>query len=139
MTLSMTMEEYLSLITLFIMCIPGAVFLIHAWRKRMARKIQKSKTTPLYGQGIPPGITSSDAIFRPPAALHHATQARLGQTVAYPGPASRPRPHIDCIELVSTQLNPLNSLLRWIANTLVTHCQDTGVSLPQIAHTRPGR
>lgn len=99
----MTIEEYLSLITVFIMCIPGLAFLVSAWRKRTARQIQKSRINSFYGQRIPPGTASNNIILRPPVALHHATQARLGQRFASQGPASRPTPHIDCIELVGNQ------------------------------------
>lgn len=137
MSLSTSMEAYLSLVTVVIMCVPGLVFLVKLWRKKKARQMRKPETLPVYEQRIRPVTWTHDAILHPLPTPHRhfCTEEPL---LAAQILASRSMPDLDCNYSVS---GPNHLVCKvWYAETFLIHRQDTTfISLPESAYVRSAR
>lgn len=100
MALNQSMEVYLSLITVLIMCIPGLAFLVQRCRNRQAKQTQMPELLPISEQRTWTAIYLDNTIFRVPTAPHHPCRPREDPHYASQTLASRSKPHIDSIELV---------------------------------------
>lgn len=137
MSLSTSMEAYLSLVTVVIMCVPGLVFLVKLWRKNRATQMRKSETLPVYEQRIRPVTWTHDAILHPlptPYRYFCTGDPLLAAQIL----ASHSMPDLGCNISVSGP----NHLVRKVsyAETFLIHWQDTTfISLPESAHVRSER
>lgn len=136
MALNQSMEVYLSLITVLIMCIPGLAFLVQRCRNRQAKQTQMSELLPISEQPTWTVVYFDDTIFRVPTAPHHPCRVREEPHYASQRLATPSKPHVDFIELVGDQ--PHRTITSGTADTFILHWQDsTTISLPQSAHVRP--
>lgn len=101
MALNISMETYLSLVTVVIMCIPGIAFFAQVWRKRKVKRTSNLGVHPTREERMGPSILFYDAIFHPPSAPQHPSRLQEEQYLAFDRLDSRSRPDVDCVELVS--------------------------------------
>lgn len=105
MAFNISLEVYLSLITVVIMCIPGLAFLIRICWNRTTKNKQESKATPIHERQDRPVLASGDAIFSPRATPRYPVRAQERQFVASQEQSSLPMTNTDCIELVGDECN----------------------------------
>lgn len=101
MALNISMETYLSLATVLIMCIPGIAFFIQIWRKRKGKRKSNLGVHSIRKERMGPSILLYDAIFHTPSAPHHPFLPQEEQRLAFDRLDSRFRTDVNCVELVS--------------------------------------
>lgn len=110
MALNISMETYLSLVTVLIMCIPGIVFLVQIWHKRKVERRSNLAVNPTRDERMGPSLLFYDAIFHLPSAPQHPSFPQEEQRLAFDRLHSRFRPDGNCVELVSVHdIKPLES------------------------------
>lgn len=68
MTLGTSIETYLSLVAVLIMCVPGIAFLVQSWRKRNKKRTRCSTALSFRKDHTWPPRSLYDAMHRPPTA-----------------------------------------------------------------------
>lgn len=134
MALNISMETYLSLITVLIMCIPGIVFFIQIWHKRKVRRTSNLGVHPTRKQrtSMGPSILFYDAMIHPPSAFQYPFRPRERQNLAFERLHSRSRLDVNCAELVGDPLYQPTEILF----TDIFMQDSTAISLPQSAYVR---
>lgn len=100
MTLDASMEAYLSLVAVLIMCVPGIVFLVQIWRKRKAKQTRNSGVLPICEERTWPSMLFYDAIFRPSPALYYPFRPQEGRHLPFDSLGTRSMPNVNRVELV---------------------------------------
>lgn len=101
MALDASIEVYLSLITVFIMCIPGLAFLVQRLRNRKTKETRRSESLPIHEQRIWTAACFDNTIIRLPAAPYHQLHAGEEPHLVNQGVGPGPMRSIGFIELVS--------------------------------------
>lgn len=100
MASNISMETYLSLVTVLIMCIPGIVFFVQIWRKRKVKRTSKLGVYTTREERMGPSILFYDTIFHPPSVPHYSFRPQEGQHLAFDRLYSSSRLDVNCGELV---------------------------------------
>lgn len=100
MTLNASMEAYLSLVAVLIMCVPGIVFLVQIWRKRKAKQTRNSGVLPICEERTWPSVLFYDTIFRPSPEPRYPFHPQQGLHLPFDSLGTRSMPDVNRVELV---------------------------------------
>lgn len=138
MAFSVSMEAYLSLVTVMIMCIPGLLFLVKACRKRTTINRREMGLLPMHDRHNWSMSWPRDTTMLPMDAGYPHVRTSEAIQPASRGQASCLPPELRCTELVSSPCpwkhrdgKAQAPLIRW------QHAAT--ISLPRTAHVRSER
>lgn len=100
MALSISMETYLSLVTVLIMCIPGIAFFVQIWRKRKVKRTSNLGVHTTREERMGPSILFYENILHPPSVPHYPFRPQEGHHLAFDRLYSSSRLDVNCVQLV---------------------------------------